>query len=80
MGSYRIEIKRSAESDLRGVPFPFRRQINARFFKLKETPCPEGCEEVPETENAYRLRVSGWSIVYTVDHAARSVTVYAIVK
>ena len=80
MGYYRVEFKASAESDLRGIPFPFRRQINGSIFKLKAHPRPAGCRDVPEVDGGYRLPLHGYSVLYTVDDADRLVTIYAIVQ
>lgn len=80
MDSYRIAVTRSAEAELRGVPFPFRRQISAAIFKLKGRPCPEGREEVPDAPGAYRLRVSGWRILYAANPDEMLIVIYAVVK
>jgi mRNA-degrading endonuclease RelE of RelBE toxin-antitoxin system len=77
MASYRIVITERAVEELRSVPFPFRRQINQKIFKLKLEPRQPASELV--TDGRYRLLVSGWWILYEVDEEAALVKVAAIV-
>ena len=79
MGSFKISLRRSAESELRAAPFPFRRQINQRIMRLKEEPRPADAELLSEEEK-YRLRVHGWRVLYEIDDAKRHVTVWAVLK
>jgi hypothetical protein len=77
MASYRIVIEKNAASDLLAVPFPMRRQINQRIFKLKSEP------ELAASEVLFGsvrwVPVYGWHIVYEVDEAALVVTIFAII-
>jgi mRNA-degrading endonuclease RelE of RelBE toxin-antitoxin system len=79
MGSYKIALFPFAESELRAVPFPFRRQINQRIMRLKEDPLPEDAELISEEEK-YSLSVHGWRVVYRVDEARCLVTIWAVLK
>ena len=79
MGSFKICLGRSAETELRAVPFPFRRQINQRIMRLKEEPLPEDAERISEEEK-YSLAVHGWRVLYEVDDARQLVTVWAVLK
>lgn len=53
MASYEMEIAPIAEGHLREIPFPFWRQINQRFFKLKDNPRPEGADQ--REDGSWRL-------------------------
>ena len=77
MASYSVEIDRDAVDELLAVPFPFRRQINQRIFKLKANPRPERAEAVVEGER-YRLQVSTWWLLYEIDYEAAVITIVAI--
>lgn len=79
MASYDAVITKDAEKELRTVPFPFRRQINIGLNKLKKDPRPKLCERIDEGEN-YRLRISGWRVVYVIDDEASTITIVAIMK
>jgi mRNA-degrading endonuclease RelE of RelBE toxin-antitoxin system len=65
MASYSGSFKRSAEDDLRSVPFPFRRQIIQAIYRLKEEPRPPAAESLGG--DVYRLWVHGWPLIYEVD-------------
>ena len=77
MDLYKVLFARDAESDLRRVPFPLRRQINQRIFRLKAVPVPGEAQRISES-GAYRLLIGGWRVLYEVDESARTVTIYAI--
>lgn len=77
MASFSVVIRKSAVDELLAVPFPFRRQINARIFKLKATPRPVGAELVVEDER-YRLQVAAWWLLYEIDDAAELITIVSI--
>lgn len=79
MGSYNLGFARTAEAEFRALPFPFRRQINQRFYRLKEDPRPEDAERLSEEER-YVLRVGPWAVLYKVDEAAKTVTVMAVMR
>jgi|GEM_PF-2887732 len=76
MDSYKIRLVRDAEEELRAVPFPFRRQLNQALFKLKGAPRPPNAQNI-ETD-IYRLPVHGWFLVYEIDEAAGTVTLYRV--
>lgn len=76
MGSFKITLGRSAEEELRRSPFPFRRQIVQRINKLKSNPCPVEAQAMEA--GIYRLNVHGWFVVYEVDQAAGTVTIFRI--
>ena len=77
MASYSIVIRASAVDELLATPFPFRRQINQRIFKLKADPRPADAELVLEGEH-YRFLIGAWWIVYEVDDEKRVITIVAI--
>ena len=79
MGSFKVLIESVAESDIRAVPFPFRRQLNQRLMRLKEEPRPADAEQVSEADK-FRLRVHGWVVLYEVEDSRELVTVWAVRK
>lgn len=74
MASFNIRFGASAEEELRGVPFPFRRQIIQAIHKLKQTPVPDFCEL--QTEGLWSLPVYGYQIVYELE--ADTITIVRI--
>ena len=84
MDSYKVRLKKSAEEEFRGVPFPVRRQLNQRFGKLKTQPWPPE----PQTDEwqslsaghhpRFRLRAYGYKVLYEIDEGQKVVTIFAI--
>jgi len=35
--------------------------------KLAKAPCPLGCKKLSGSENAYRIRIGEYRVIYTVD-------------
>ena len=76
MASSSIVITRGAERDLMTMPFPFRRQINEHVQKLKVQPEPASSRAVAGEVRV--LAVSGWRVLYEVDTANDTVTIFGI--
>lgn len=74
MAKYSVRILESAQAELVEIPFPFRRQVNQRIFKLMSAPRPEGAQAIGETDR-YRLVVAGWRILYEIDDVGREIVI-----
>lgn len=77
MGSYRIQIKRSAERELRDIPKKDLKRITKRIGALSNDPRPPGCEKLTGQER-YRVRQGDYRVVYSVDDDTRTVTIVKI--
>ena len=77
MGSFRIFFKRSAEKELRRLPKRDLSRVVAKIKSLAADPRPSGCEKL-SGEEKYRLRQGPWRVVYAIDDAAGTVSVYKI--
>src|SRR4029077_6827409 len=75
--SYRVVIKVSAEKELAALPAHTRERIHQRILSLESDPRPRGAKKL-QGQEAYRLRVGDYRVLYTVDDSARQVMVYAI--
>ena len=64
--AYRIEVKPQAEKALSGIPNPHRRRIAKAIDGLARTPRPTGCTKLAGAEDAYRIRVGDYRIVYAI--------------
>ena len=77
MASYSLLIKSSAARELEELPAKERHRIIARIRKLAGDPRPPTCEKLAGEEK-YRLRQGHYRILYSVDDAAKDVTVVKI--
>jgi mRNA interferase RelE/StbE len=74
--TYRIEVKPQAEKALAKIPNPHRRRIATAIDGLAKTPRPAGCTRLVGAEDAYRIRVGDYRIVYEI--VDRVIIVYII--
>jgi len=75
--SYKLQIKRSAEKELRRLPRADLRRIIQRIERLATDPRPVGCEKLFGDEG-YRVRQGDYRILYWVDEERRIVEVFKI--
>ena len=79
MASYSLLIKPSAVRELEELPAKDRHRIIARIQGLAGQPRPPNGEKLAGEEK-YRLRQGDYRILYSVDDAAKDVTVVASVS
>ena len=65
--SYRIEVKARAEKAIATIPNPHRRRIAKAIDGLAGQPRPAGCTKLVGADNAYRIRVGDYRIVYQIE-------------
>jgi mRNA interferase RelE/StbE len=75
--NYQVLIKRSAEKELDGLGARMRTRVIARIRTLETNPRPRGVQKL-QGEEAYRLRVGDYRVLFTIDDSARVLTIYAI--
>ena len=71
---YRVVIMPSVRRDIRRLPSGYTRLVFGRIRSLAENPRPRGTRRLQGTSE-YRLRIGVYRAVYTIDDAARVVTV-----
>lgn len=79
--SYDLEFKESALKEWNKLDRPIREQFKKKLAKRVDNP-KVVADKVSGLENAYKikLRAVGLRMVYTVEDAANTLTVYAIGK
>jgi mRNA interferase RelE/StbE len=77
MGSYKVQIKRSAERELREIPKKDLKRIATKIGNLSSNPRPPACEKLCGQER-YRIRQGNYRVVYSVDDDTRTVMVFKI--
>ena len=74
--AYRIDVKPKAQEALAKIANPHRRRISRAIDALALDPRPPGCIKIVGAEDAYRVRVGDYRIVYEV--IDRVLVVYVI--
>lgn len=75
---YRLQIRRSAEADLRRLPGPVFARINERILALREEPRPPGVRKLQGQHEGWRIRVGEYRVIYLIDDAARLVVIVRV--
>lgn len=65
MGSYRVEIKRSAGKELERLPAADKRRVITRIRSLGDDPRPQGAKKL-SGEEKYRIRQGDYRILYEI--------------
>jgi mRNA interferase RelE/StbE len=78
MPEYAVNFRRSAEKDLRRLDATVRPRVMRAVEALAGEPRPPGCRKLEGGEDAYRIRVGDYRVIYTVDDAVFVVAVERI--
>ena len=75
--SYEVRLARSAEREFRVLPSEVAGRVTRALERLQENPRPRGARKLVHGPG-WRLRVGSFRVLYTIDDAAATVTVFAI--
>ncbi len=77
--SYSVRLDRSAERELKRLPAKVLGRVDAKLGALAEDPRPRGAVKLQgRGGEGWRIRVGSYRILFTIDDAAKVVTVYRI--
>ena len=74
---YQIRIKKSAQKELQQISPPYNQKIIEAIDSLAENPRPEGVKKL-KSEEAYRIRVGDYRVVYTIEDVIQIIEVQRI--
>lgn len=72
---YRLQIKRTAERDLRRLPRSAFERLNDQILALREDPRPPGVKKLKGKLEGWRVRVGQYRILYQIDDEKRVVMI-----
>ncbi len=75
MPEYAVSFRRSAEKDLRKLDRTVQRRVLRAIDGLAGDPRPDGCRKLVGSEDAFRIRVGDYRVIYTVDDVVRIVAI-----
>ena len=75
MARYVVEFRRGAEKDLRRLDAVVQKRVLRAADNLATDPRPSGCRKLQGSDNAYRVRLGDYRIVYTIDDAVLIVAI-----
>lgn len=66
MSRYTISFTRAALKELNKLEQPLRRRILAAITLLEENPRPDGVKKLAGDENAWRIRIGDYRVLYEI--------------
>ena len=78
MALYTVSFRRSAEKDLRKLDAAVQRRVLHAVEGLARERHPLGCRKMQGGEDAFRIRLGDYRVIYTVDDGVKIVAVERI--
>lgn len=78
MPVYLVEFRRSAEKDLRRLNSSIQARVLRAIEALANNPRPNGCRKLINSNNAYRVRVGDYRVIYTISDTVLIVAIESI--
>ena len=75
---YSIRFKKSAQKELLQISPPYYLKIIQAIDALAENPRPEGVKKLKGEENAWRIRVADYRIIYIIEDVIQIVEIQRI--
>jgi len=63
---YTVLLSKSAQKQLYKLPAIVAGQVEQKLLELEENPRPPGCKKLLGEENAWRIRVGGYRVLYEI--------------
>ncbi|MDP8285793.1 MAG: type II toxin-antitoxin system RelE/ParE family toxin [Candidatus Electryonea clarkiae] len=73
-----ISITHQAKKEMRNLSDSVLKNVNRKILDLSQNPFPHGAIKL-KLGKGYRIRVSDWRIVYTVDKTELLITIYRVI-
>jgi mRNA interferase RelE/StbE len=78
MAEYGVNFRRSADKDLRRLDAATERRVVRVIEELARQPRPAGCRKLVGSENAFRIRIGDYRVIYTVEDAVREIVIESV--
>ena len=78
MTTFRIQISRTAERQLKQLPIDGRERVVRAVRTLADDPFPRGCRKLTGYDDVYRIRVGPYRVLYSVNAGALIVIVLKV--
>jgi mRNA interferase RelE/StbE len=78
MDSFKVELKRSFEQDLKKIDRQVIPRILEAIENLSENPFSEQAKKLKGAESTYRLRVGDYRVIYQADLSDKKLVIYYV--
>ena len=72
---YTIQIRKKALREIKNISPPYRLNIIEAINNLANNPRPHGCKKLKAEEELYRIRISDYRVVYSIEDQIKIVEV-----
>jgi mRNA interferase RelE/StbE len=80
MSSYRVLVPPRVEKQIARIAEPYRGRIFQALRRLAEDPRPMGSRKLVDHDDAYRIRVGDYRVIYEIEDKIITVTVTRVAK
>lgn len=78
MTAYRVEFTTASAREVRKLDHPVRRRILAAIAGLEQDPRPNGVRKLAGYDNAWRVRIGDYRVLYEIVDETVLVTVFRV--
>ncbi len=78
MGSYRIQLLKSADRDIRKIDKQQIKRILSAIRALSDEPFPTQHRKLRGSESSFRLRVGDYRVIYEVDKGKEIIEIFYV--
>ena len=78
MSKYRVVINKSAEKELARLPVEVIVRIREKISALADDPRPDGCKKLKGYKDLYRIRISDYRVIYSINDGLLIITILAV--
>jgi len=78
MDSFKVELKRSFEQDLKKIDRQVIPRILEAIENLSENPFSDQTKKLKGAESTYRLRVGDYRVIYQADLSDKKLVIYYV--
>jgi len=75
---YEVFLEHRAEKDLGKFQDDLHHRIIAEIKSLKENPRPQGSRKIVGVENAWRIRIGDYRVLYEIDEKKKSIFIMRV--
>lgn len=76
--TYRVEFTRRANKQFQALPVQVKKRIAPKIESLAQDPRPQGVVKLSGEDNAYRIRVGNYRVVYNIVDEKLQILVFRV--
>jgi mRNA interferase RelE/StbE len=74
--TYRVDVAAAVAKQVRAIDAPARRRLLGAIAQLRNDPRPHGVKKLSGADNAWRIRIGDYRVIYEIHDAELLVVVF----